>query len=169
MKNSAKKSTKKVETKKETTVLLRFSQDTKNGEKVLQGQEIKIDSIGINEVVGTIVKMVTDVREMVHNKQIKLSGFSFNRKFEMGISIDGRDYVSLGDSVANIFGKEQANASRKTWIITDDEDKNKDTFTKFCADVLHVVSNDMLNQGEIEVLTLDEAKEEVFGAKYLNA
>lgn len=153
----------------ETTVVLRFLQESKKGERVLQGQEITLETTKIDEVVGSIVKMVTDVREMVHNKQIKLNGFSFNRKYDLQISIDGRQYVSVGKSIEAVMGKEQALASRKTWIITDDEDKNKLAFARFCADVKHIVTKDMTFEGHNEILSLDEAKEEVFGAKYLNA
>lgn len=152
-----------------TTVVLRFLQESKKGERVLQGQEVTLETIQIDEVVGSIVKMVTDVREMVHNGQIKLSGFSFNRKYDLQISINGRDYASMGETVANIFGGDQSKATRKTWIIGEDEDKNKLAFAKFCADVKYIVTKDMTTHGEVEILSLDEAKEEVFGAKYLNA
>lgn len=155
--------------KTSTTIVLRFLQDAKNGERILQGQEITLETTKIDEVVGSIVKMVTDVREMVHNKQIKLSGFSFNRKYDLQISIDGRAYASVGKSIEAIMGKEQALASRKTWIITDDEEKNKLAFARFCADVKSIVTKDMMFQGEVEILSLEEAKEGVFSAKYLNA
>ena len=154
---------------KVTNVVLRFVQESKKGERVLQGQDITLETIQIDEIVGSIVKMVTDVREMVHNKQIKLSGFSFNRKYDLQISINGREYASIGKFVEKTLGKEQALASRKTWIITDDEDKNKLAFARFCADVKSIVERDMKFEGNNEILSLDEAKQEVFGAKYLNA
>jgi carbon monoxide dehydrogenase subunit G len=152
-----------------TKVVLRFLQESKKGERVLQGQELSLETQKTDEIVGSIVKMVTDVREMVYNGQIKLSGFSFNRKFDLEISINGRDYASMGNSVANVFGSEQGKSTRKTWIIGDDEDKNKLAFAKFCADVKYIVTKDMTTHGEIEVLSLEEAKGEAFSAKYLNA
>lgn len=153
----------------ETKVVLRFLQEAKNGERVLQGQEITLQTTKIDEVVGSIVNMVTDVRKMVYSKQITLNGFSFNRKYDLQISIDGREYSSVGKSIEAIMGKDQALASRKTWIITDDEDKNKLAFARFCADVTTIVTNDMRTNGEIEVLSLEEVKDKVFNAKYLNA
>ena len=160
---------------KVTKVKVQFVQETKKGESVVNCKPLTIESEKITEISGTIVKHLAYTRLQLARYGARIVGFSFNRKFDVRITINELEPVTLSE----VYGLDEGTC-RQTLMIrknTEDKDfsaKNKAVMEDFANKIHDMVFLAMTGDMEV-VYELDEAKEEMVerleavSPKYLNA
>lgn len=83
---------------KKTIISLSFVQ----GANKLTLNQMEIDSVRITEVAGTIATRIINARKNMIKYGMKIKGFSFNRKFDIILTINNGDSVCLNDLFAGI-------------------------------------------------------------------
>lgn len=147
--------------KKSTKVALKFVQQTKNGERVLEGVPFDVPTIKCNEVGYTIANMILEVKASVTRGTLRLKGFSFHRKFEVFVSIDDREFTSIAmvEKAYQFGGLDQA----QTHTI-----QNKaESFKKFSDDVCRLVTKEMKGDVHVMISTADELRKTINGGNLL--
>jgi hypothetical protein len=76
-----------------TTLTLSFVQ----GANKLTLNRFEVDSVRISEVAGTLAHRIVNARANMIKYGMKIKGFSFNRKFDIILEINGCESVSLND------------------------------------------------------------------------
>lgn len=76
-----------------TTLTLSFVQ----GANKLTLNRFEIDSVRISEVAGTLATRIINARMNMIKYGMKIKGFSFNRKFDIQLQVNGCEIVSLND------------------------------------------------------------------------
>ena len=76
-----------------TTLTLSFVQ----GANKLTLNRFEIDSVRISEIAGTLAHRIINARANMIKYGMKIKGFSFNRKFDVVLEINGCESVSLND------------------------------------------------------------------------
>jgi methionine salvage enolase-phosphatase E1 len=94
---------------KTTKLNIEFVQGTNR----LNVSNVQIDSVKINEISGTIANRILTARANMKRYGMKVQGFSFNKKFDIVLSIDGCEAVNISDLFGGLFDAKitlQANA-----------------------------------------------------------
>ena len=76
-----------------TTLTLSFVQ----GANKLTLNRFEVDSVRISEVAGTLAHRIVNARANMIKYGMKIKGFSFNRKFNIELQINGGEIVNLND------------------------------------------------------------------------
>ncbi len=84
-----------------TTLTLSFVQ----GANKLTLNRFEIDSVRISEVAGTLATRIINARTNMIKYGMKIKGFSFNRKFNIELQINGGESVCLNDLFCGIEAK----------------------------------------------------------------
>lgn len=82
-----------------TIISLSFVQ----GANKLTLNRMEIDSVRITEVAGTIATRIINARKNMIKYGMKIKGFSFNRKFDIMLTINNGDSVCLNDLYEGIL------------------------------------------------------------------
>jgi hypothetical protein len=128
-----------------TNLSIEFVQGTNK----LSVANVQIDSVKIDEIAGTLAQRILTARANMQRYKMSVKGFSFNRKFDMILKIDGCEPVNISDLFAGIISAQvtlQANENsfkRFAHIIQD---------MTFCA--MTSMKNDVLTIGEVETAKL---------------
>lgn len=140
-----------------TTVLVQFVQNSKKGEITVNARPIVIESNNLQDVAGTVVKRVLDARMMMakYNGKIevkekkengkvgdRIGNFSFSRKFNMRISINGGDAVDFND----MFGWDDVDCSRTVIVDKADSERTKKVLSNFAVQIFDLVRLSMSNE-----------------------
>jgi hypothetical protein len=126
---------------KTTNLSIEFVQ----GANKLNVANVQIDSVKIDEIAGTLAHRILTARANMQRYKMSVKGFSFNRKFDMVLKIDGCEPVNISDLFAGIISAQvtlQANENsfkRFAHIIQD---------MTFCA--MTSMKNDVLTLDELE-------------------
>jgi hypothetical protein len=146
---------------KSTKVQIKFVQVTKKGENVLEGIPMELDTENPQNVAGAICEAVLNVKQLVVTKQLRLTGFSFHRKFEIHLKINEREYVTMAsvNKVHNILGYEQ-----KSELTIQNKPESVE---RFITTIFNIVRDEMAFKGKINTPTIDEVRKA--SAKLLNA
>lgn len=119
------------------------------GANKLNVSNVQIDSVKINEISGTIANKILSARANMKRYNMSIKGFSFNKKFDVILSIDGCEPMNISGLFGGLFDAKitlQANAKsfeRFKNIIHD---------MTFCA--LTGASSDVLEFNEVDVQKL---------------
>ena len=130
---------------KTTNLSIEFVQGTNK----LNVANVQIDSVKIDEIAGTLAHRILTARANMKRYKMSVKGFSFNRKFDMVLKIDGCEPVNISDLFAGIMSAQvtlQANENsfkRFAHIIQD---------MTFCA--MTSRKNDVFTLGELEPVKL---------------
>ena len=81
-----------------TTLTLSFVQ----GANKLTLNSFEVDSVRISEVAGTLATRIINARANLIKYGVKIKGFSFNRKFNIELQINGGEIVNLNDLFCGI-------------------------------------------------------------------
>jgi hypothetical protein len=76
-----------------TTLTLSFVQ----GANKLTLNRFEVDSVKISEIAGTLATRIINARANLIKYGVKIKGFSFNRKFNIELQINGGEIVNLND------------------------------------------------------------------------
>lgn len=146
---------------KSTKVQIKFVQVTKKGENVLEGIPMELETESPQNVAGAICEAVLNVKQLVVTKQLRLTGFSFHRKFEVHLKINEREYVTLAsvNGINHLFGdtfKAQLTIQNKP-----------ESVERFIRTIEGIVYKEMKFKGKILLPHIDEVRKA--SAKLLNA
>lgn len=106
--------------------------NTKVSVKFIQGmneltiQSMQIDSVKITEVAGTLASKILNARANLLRYKGSIKGFSFNRKFDICLSINDGESVNISE----LFGGFEGLDSRITLTAS------AESFKRF-ADIIH--------------------------------
>jgi hypothetical protein len=115
------------------------------GANKLNVSNVQIDSIKIDEIAGTLAQRILTARANMKRYGMSIKGFSFNRKFDIVLNIEGCEAVNVSDLFAGLFDAQitlQANENsfkRFANILQD---------MTFCA--MTSAKSDVLSIGEVE-------------------
>lgn len=84
---------------KTTNLSIEFVQ----GANKLNVSNVQIDSVKIDEIAGTIAKRILNARANMKRYGMSVKGFSFNRKFDIVLRIDGCEAVNVSDLFGGLF------------------------------------------------------------------
>ena len=129
-----------------TTLTLSFVQ----GANKLTLNRFEIDSVRISEIAGTLAHRIINARANMIKYGMKIKGFSFNRKFDVVLEINGCESVSLNDLF--IGDDNKVNFSAK------DEQQFKVKAGILCEIIYDLVSLSMTGGNEL-VIDYSELKE----------
>jgi hypothetical protein len=73
------------------------------GANKLNVANVQIDSIKIDEIAGTLAHRILTARANMKRYGMSVKGFSFNRKFDMMLKIDGCEAVNISDLFGGII------------------------------------------------------------------
>lgn len=130
---------------KSTNLSIEFVQ----GANKLNVANVQIDSVKIDEIAGTLAHRILTARANMKRYKMNVKGFSFNRKFDMMLKIDGCEAVNISDLFGGLIEAQvtlQANENsfkRFANIIQD---------MTFCA--MTGMKNDVFTLGELEPVKL---------------
>lgn len=130
---------------KATNLSIEFVQ----GANVLNVANVQINSVRIDEIAGTLANRILTARANMKRYKMSVKGFSFNRKFDMMLKIDGCEAVNISDLFGGMISAQvtlQANENsfkRFANIIQD---------MTFCA--MTSAKNDVVTLGELEPVKL---------------
>jgi len=102
-----------------TTLNLSFVQ----GANKLTLNHFEVDSVKITEIAGTLAKRIITARANMIKYGMKIKGFSFNRKFDIMLQINGCEAVCLNDlffgedNKVNFSAKDEAQFKVKAGIL----------------------------------------------------
>lgn len=159
-----------------TSVKVQFVQETKKGESVVNCKPLNIETEKITEISGTIVKHLAYTRLQLARYKGRITGFSFNRKFNVRITINELEAVTLND----VYGLGDEMNCAQTLIIKDNTEekdfsaRNRAVMQDFADKIHDMVFLAMTGEGEI-IMELDEARDEMnerleaVSPKFLNA
>jgi predicted RNase H-related nuclease YkuK (DUF458 family) len=122
---------------------------------------MELDTENPQNVAGAICEAVLNVKQLVVTKQLRLTGFSFHRKFEIHLKINEREYVTMAsvNKVHNILGYEQ-----KSELTIQNKPESVE---RFITTIFNIVRDEMAFKGKINTPTIDEVRKA--SAKLLNA
>jgi hypothetical protein len=129
-----------------TTLTLSFVQ----GANKLTLNRFEVDSVRISEVAGTLAHRIVNARANMIKYGMKIKGFSFNRKFNIELQINGGEIVNLNDLFLGDDNK--VNYSAK------DEQQFKIKSGILCEIIYDLVSLSMTGANEL-VIDYSELKE----------
>jgi hypothetical protein len=136
---------------KKTNLSIEFVQ----GANKLNVANVQIDSIKIDEIAYTLANKVLTARANMLKYNAKIKGFSFNRKFDIMLKIEGCDNVNLSDLFGNLFeARTTLFASNKSEKSIERSKKSFETFASiiydmtFCA--MTMEHKNVLGKGELE-------------------
>ena len=130
---------------KSTNLSIEFVQ----GANVLNVANVQINSVRIDEIAGTLANRILTARANMKRYKMSVKGFSFNRKFDMMLKIEGCEAVNISDLFGGMISAQvtlQANENsfkRFANIIQD---------MTFCA--MTSAKNDVVTLGELEPVKL---------------
>ena len=130
-----------------TIISLSFVQ----GANKLTLNQFEIDSVRISEIAGTLAKRIVNARANMIKYGMKVKGFSFNRKFDVMLTINGCETVCLNDLFAGIVDAKVSYAA-----------KNEEQFNinsgRLCEIIYDLVSLSMTGSNDL-VIDYSELKE----------
>tara|TARA_R110000822_G_scaffold18852_5_gene61848 strand:+ start:3400 stop:3801 length:402 start_codon:yes stop_codon:yes gene_type:complete len=84
------------------------------GANKLNVSNVQIDSVKINEISGTLANKILSARANMKRYGMSIKGFSFNKKFDIILSIDGCEPMNVSGLFGGLFDAKitlQANAN----------------------------------------------------------
>lgn len=125
-----------------TEVKVQFVQERKEGQTVLDAKPLSIESVNISEVAGTIVKNILSTRLTLIKYGAKIKGFSFNRKFNVRITINDAEAVDF----STLFGLADVDCNRTLMVKKDDAQKTEAIFKQFSEQIYDLVRLSMTSE-----------------------
>lgn len=113
------------------------------GANKLNVSNVQIDSIKINEISGTLANKILTARANMKRYGMSIKGFSFNKKFDIILSIDGCEPMNVSGLFGGLFDAK----------IT--LQANEKSFERF-ANILHDMTFCALTSAKSDVLELSE-------------
>lgn len=141
---------------KNTNVKVQFVQERKEGETVLNAKPLAIESDNLSEIAGTITKNILSTRLTLIKYGAKIKGFSFNRKFNVRITINELEPVDLTD----LFGLADVDCNRTLMVKKNDAEKTEQIFKQFSAQIFDLVRLSM-TQEHLCIEDMDEVNESI--------
>lgn len=132
---------------KKTIISLSFVQ----GANKLTLNQFEIDSVRISEIAGTLAHRIVNARANMIKYGMKIKGFSFSRKFDIMLTINGCETVCLNDLFAGIV-------DAKVTYLAKNEEQFKVTSGRLCEIIYDLVSLSMTGANEL-VIDYSELKE----------
>ncbi len=121
------------------------------GANKLTLNQFEIDSVRISEIAGTLAKRIVNARANMIKYGMKIKGFSFNRKFDIMLTINGCETVCLNDLFAGIVDAKVSYSA-----------KNEEQFNinsgRLCEIIYDLVSLSMTGSNDL-VIDYSELKE----------
>jgi hypothetical protein len=124
---------------KSTNLSIEFVQGTNK----LNVASVQIDSVKINEIAGTLAHRILTARANMKRYKMSVKGFSFNRKFDMILKIDGCEAVNVSDLFGGLIDAQLTLQA------------NENSFKRF-ANIIHDMTFCAMTSAKNDVLTLGE-------------
>ncbi len=129
-----------------TTLTLSFVQGTNK----LTLNSFEVDSVRISEVAGTLAKRIITARINMIKYGMKIKGFSFNRKFNIELQINGGEIVNLNDLFLGENNKISYSAKNETEL---------ETKSRILSEVIYDLVSLSMTGGNQLVIDYSELKE----------
>ena len=113
------------------------------GANKLNVSNVEINSVNIGQISQTLANRILTARANMKRYGMSIQGFSFNRKFDVVLRIDGCESVNVSDLFAGLFNAQ----------IT--LQANEKSFERF-ANILHDMTFCALTSAKSDVLELGE-------------
>ena len=121
------------------------------GANKLTLNRFEVDSLRISEIAGTLAHRIVNARANMIKYGMKIKGFSFNRKFDIILQINGCEEVCLNDLFAGIL-------EAKISYMAKNEEQFKITSGKLCDIIYDLVHLSMTGANDL-VIDYSELKE----------
>ena len=113
------------------------------GANKLNVSNVEINSVNIGQIAETLAGKILTARANMKRYGMSVKGFSFNRKFDVVLSIDGCESVNVSDLFAGLF---EARITLQA---------NENSFKRF-AHILHDMTFCAMTSAKSDVLELGE-------------
>jgi len=139
-----------------TEVKVQFVQERKEGETVLNAKPLSIESSNLSEIAGTITKNILSTRLTLIKYGAKIKGFSFNRKFNVRITINDEEAVDF----STLYGLADVDCNRTLQVKKDDAQKTEAIFKQFSEQIYDLVRLSM-TQEHLCIESTEEVNESI--------
>lgn len=127
---------------KTNEVKVQFVQMRKEGETVLNAKPLSLETENISEIAGTIIKNILSTRLTLIKYGAKIKGFSFNRKFNVRITINDLEAVDF----STLYGLADVDCNRTLMVKKDDAQKTEAIFKQFSEQIYDLVRLSMTGE-----------------------